>query len=121
MKQQNKLGIFTASSVMITLTAIIIIIRGDLVAEPEQGRKPFSRAFLGRTRHSNHVKTEGTKNIAKNLLPKWPSQRNQDKTALLQNGPRKERAERGSWAWLHQLVLTSSVNHFSRAVNRQEI
>lgn len=43
---------------MIMLTAIIIIQRKDLVVEPEHREEPFSHAFLGRARHSDHVKRE---------------------------------------------------------------
>lgn len=89
MKRQKKLGIVSAPSVMITLTAIIIILRKDLVPEPEQGEEPFSHAFLGRARHSDHVKTEGTKNIAKCPLPQWPSQRTRGETARCRMGPER--------------------------------
>lgn len=78
MKQQNKLGIVTASSVMIMLTVIIIIQRKDLVVEPEHREEPFSHAFLGRARHSDHVKKEKNKNIVKYPLPQWRPQRNQN-------------------------------------------
>lgn len=54
---------------MIMLVAIVIIIRKDFVSEPGQGKEAFSHAFLGRVRHSDHVKTEGTKNTAKHCLP----------------------------------------------------
>lgn len=68
MKWQQKLGIVTALSVMIMLRAIIIL-RKALVAEPGQAKEPFSHAFLERARHSDHIKTEGTKNTTKYPLP----------------------------------------------------
>lgn len=57
---------------MIMLIAIIIIIRKDFESEPGQGKELFSHAFLGRARHSNHIKTERTKNTIKYPLSQWP-------------------------------------------------
>lgn len=61
MRHQNKLGVVTALPVVIMLIAIVIIIKKDFVSEPGQGKEACSHSFLGRVRHSNHVRTRNQK------------------------------------------------------------
>jgi hypothetical protein len=84
------------------------------------GKRAFSHAFLGRARHSNHVKTEGTKNTAKRPLPQWPSQRNVPRQPTVEWAKRAGK-EAGVPSRIYLWVSTSSFNHFRKAVNEQEI
>lgn len=64
MTWKNKLGTFTVSSAKIMLIVYKHHNKNIFDSEPELGKEPFSHAFLGIARHSQHSKTEGTKNTA---------------------------------------------------------